>query len=53
MYQTKAFWGLESNTNAATLNTSFNNMPSLIPIFYIIVIIIGIILIATVKFGFG
>jgi len=53
MYETKAFWGLESNTNAATLNNTFNTFTNLGPILVTVIIILAVILLLPVKAGFG
>lgn len=52
MYHTKAFWGLESNTNAATINNTFNTFTNLTSIIVVVVLIIAIVLVSTVSRGF-
>ena len=53
MYHTKAFWGLEANTNASTLNATFNSIPNLTSLVLIIVVVIAIALVTTTRRGFG
>lgn len=56
MYETKAFWGKESNSNINTINCSMNTLSStgLLPVvFMVIVIVIGILLVGTTRSGFG
>jgi len=55
MYETQAFWGLESNTNACTLNSSLNtiyDVGGFIPLI-LVVVAIGAILMMTTSRGFG
>jgi hypothetical protein len=56
MYETKAFWGKESNQNINTINTTMNFMSStnLLPVIIVIVVaalIIGLMM--TTNRGFG
>ena len=56
MYHTRAFWGLESNSNANTLNCTMNAFSSIN--LYPLIIILAIVLIVAVLFmstarGFG
>jgi hypothetical protein len=55
MYQTKAFWGLEHNPNANTLNNTMNFASSynIMPIILIAIAVIGSILVITSTRGFG
>ena len=55
MYHTKAFWGLESNSNANTLNNTMNFATStgLMPIIIIVVLVVAIILLMSTARGFG
>lgn len=55
MYQTKAFWGLENNSNANTLNTTMNvaTATGLTPVIGIIVLVIAVALIMCTTRGFG
>ena len=55
MYETKAFWGLESNSNAATLNATMNfaSSTNLIPLIVLVVIAIVAVLIMSTARGFG
>ena len=53
MYHTKAFWGLENNPNANTLNNTMNVNPTFNTL--IIIIVAGILLFAltcTTRMGF-
>jgi len=56
MYHTKAFWGLESNSNAATMNTTLNfaSSTSIYPMVVIVVIalFIAVLYMSTAR-GFG
>ena len=52
MYETQAFWGLEDNPNAATLNTTFNTVDNLIPILVTVVVVLLIFLLIPVRMGF-
>ena len=40
MYETQAFWGLEDNPNAATINGTFSTVTNLVPVLIVIVIVI-------------
>jgi len=55
MYHTQAFWGLESNSNANTMNCTLNAATSIgiMPIIIIIVVAIGILLFISTARGFG
>jgi len=55
MYQTRAFWGLESNSNAATLNATMNFASSynLLPLIVILVAVGMIALFMFTSRGFG
>jgi len=56
MYHTKAFWGLESNSNACTLNTTMNVATSYtlyMPIVLVVVAVIMIALVMSTSRGFG
>jgi len=56
MYHTKAFWGLESNSNAATMNATLNfaSSTSLYPIIVIVVVVgLAMALIMCTSRGFG
>lgn len=53
MYHTKGFWGMESNQNVNTWNTTFNVYPSLSPIFIVVIIILIIFMFCAIKKGFG
>jgi len=53
MYHTKAFWGLEDNTNANTINSTFNSVTMLGPILVVVVIVLAIVLLLPVRMGFG
>ena len=52
MYETQAFWGLEDNTNAATINTTFNTVDNLVPILVTVVVVLLIFLLIPVRMGF-
>ena len=56
MYHTKAFWGLESNSNANTMNTTLNfaSSTSLYPLVIIVVVasFVCVLFMSTAK-GFG
>ena len=56
MYETKAFWGLESNSNANTLNCTMNTIYSIdfLPLIIIVAVVaIGAILFMSTAKGFG
>jgi hypothetical protein len=56
MYETKAFWGKESNSNINTLNCSMNFMSStnLLPVVITIVVAaLAIGMLMTTRAGFG
>lgn len=53
MYHTQAFWGLEDNANASTLNATFNSMPNLTAIVIMVVVFVAIVLVMTTTKGFG
>jgi len=55
MYHTKAFWGLESNSNANTLNTTMNFASSygLMPVVVLVVLVVAIALLMSTTRGFG
>jgi len=55
MYHTKAFWGLESNDNANTMNTTMNFATStgLMPLIIIIVVAVAAVLLMSTTRGFG
>ena len=53
MYHTKGFWGLESNPNAATINSTFNTFTTLTPILIAVVIMVAAIFVMSVSRGFG
>ena len=44
MYETKAFWGLEENTNAATINNTFNSFTNLSGLLVVVVMVIAVVL---------
>lgn len=52
MYETKAFWGLEENTNANTLNSTFNTITDLPIILTVVVVGIACMLGLTTKRAF-
>lgn len=56
MYHTKAFWGLESNSNANTMNTTLNfaSSTSIYPLVVIVLIVLFVVVLymSTAK-GFG
>jgi len=56
MYHTKAFWGLEDNSNANTLNCTLNAATSfsMYPVIIIVVVaVIALALIMSTARGFG
>ena len=56
MYHTKAFWGLESNSNANTMNTTMNflSSTSIYPLVVIVVVALFIaVLVMSTSRGFG
>lgn len=55
MYETKAFWGKESNQNINTMNCTMNFMNSfnLIPVVVIIVVGLIVVMFLTTCRGFG
>ena len=53
MYHTKGFWGLESSSNAATINSTFNSVSNLTFILVTVVILVSIVFVMSVSRGFG
>jgi len=56
MYHTKAFWGLENNSNAATLNATMNFVASIsfYPlIIMVVVVVLAMFLLSATARGFG
>ena len=56
MYETKAFWGKESNYNINTLNTTMNfmsstNLLNVIVVVFVLALVIGLLM--TIRMGFG
>ena len=52
MYKTQALWGLESNTNANTINTTFNTVTELPIILITVVVVIAIAMVMTTRRAF-
>ena len=52
MYETQALWGLEDNSNAATINSTFNTFSGLGPILIIVIVVIAAALFMTTSRGF-
>jgi hypothetical protein len=56
MYETKAFWGKESNSNINTINNTMNFMSSNNLLIVVIVVVLGVLVIGmllTTRQGFG
>ena len=55
MYHTKAFWGLESNSNAATMNTTMNfaSSISIYPLVIVVIVVLFAVLFMSTARGFG
>ena len=56
MYETKAFWGKESNSNINTINATMNFMSAtnFLPVIIIVVVLaLGISMLMTTRTGFG
>jgi hypothetical protein len=55
MYETKAFWGKESNSNINTMNTTMNFLSSnnLLPIVGIVIVALFICMLLGTTRGFG
>lgn len=56
MYETKAFWGKESNSNINTMNTTMNFLSStnLLPVIITIVILtLAVGMLLSTRMGFG
>ena len=55
MYHTKAFWGLESNSNAATMNTTMNfaSSTSIYPLVIVVIVVLFAVLFMSTARGFG
>jgi len=52
MYHTQAFWGLEDNPNAYTINTTFNTVTGLVPILITVVLVIAVVLVMSISKAF-
>jgi hypothetical protein len=56
MYETKAFWGKESNSNINTMNTTMNFLSSnnlLVVVVTVVVCALVICMLMTTRAGFG
>ena len=53
MYHTQGFWGLESNPNANTINSTFNSFSNLTVVVVTVVVLLLVLLLLPVKKGFG
>ena len=54
MYETKAFWGKESNPNINTMNATMNLISSynMIPMIVLIVVGLCVVMMLTTRLGF-
>jgi len=52
MYQTEAFWGLEDNPNANTMNNTMNTFTSLPLVLVVVAVLIAVVLCMTTRRAF-